>query len=63
MVKIDDWVEVKSTGNVGVVAHVGDNVTVRIPQTNWPFPQYITVPRREVRKMKVDKPKYEEALL
>ena len=63
MVKIDDWVEVKSTGNVGVVAHVGDNVTVRIPQTDWPFPQYITVPRREVRKMKVDKPKHEEALL
>ena len=63
MVRIDDWVEIKSTGSVGVVAHVGDNVTVRIPQTDWPFPQYITVPRREVRKMKVDKPKYEEALL
>ena len=63
MVKIDDWVEVKSTGNVGVVAHVKDNVTVRIPQTDWPFPQYITVPRKEVRKLKVDKPKYEEALL
>jgi hypothetical protein len=63
MVKIDDWVEVKSTGNVGVIAHVGDNVTVRIPQTDWPFPQYITVPRKEVRKLKVDEPKHEEALL
>jgi hypothetical protein len=60
MVRIDDWVEVKSTGNVGVVAHVGDNVTVRIPQTDWPFPQYITVPCKEVKKLEH---KYEEALL
>jgi hypothetical protein len=63
MAKIDDWVEVKSTGNVGVVAHVGDDVTVRIPQTDWPFPRYVTVPHREIRKYRVPNPKYEKAPL
>jgi len=63
MAKIDDWVEVKSTGNVGVVAHVGDDVTVRIPQTDWPFPRYVTVPHRYIRKYRVPNPKYEKAPL
>jgi hypothetical protein len=63
MVKIDDWVEVKSTGNIGVVSQVDELVTVRIPQKDWPFPRYVTVPRKDVRKHRAAKPEHERALL
>jgi hypothetical protein len=61
-VKVDDWVTVK--GEVGVVSSVSsDEVTVRIPQVDWPFPRYITVPRREVKKHKQEAATYEEATI
>lgn len=63
MVKIDDWVVVKSTGNLGVVAQVSELITVRIPQETWPFPRYVTVPRKDVRKHRAAKTEYEKALL
>jgi hypothetical protein len=63
MAKIDDWVEVKSTGNIGVVAQVGEMVTVRIPQEDWPFPRYVTVARKDVKKHRAVKHEYEKAII
>ena len=63
MAKIDDWVEVKSNGTVGVVAQIGDLVTVRVPQTDWPFPKYVEVSRNDIKLHRFSKHQYEEALL
>jgi hypothetical protein len=61
-VKVDDWVTVR--GEAGVVSSVSpDEVTVRIPQVDWPFPRYITVPRKEVKKHKQGAATYEEATI
>jgi len=62
-VKVDDWVTVK--GEAGVVSSVSPDgeVTVRVPQVDWPFPRYITVPRREVKKHKQRAATYEEATI
>jgi hypothetical protein len=58
--RLDDWVTAK--GEVGVISSISPNgeVTIRIPRIDWPFPKYITVPRREAKKLEH---KYEEALL
>jgi len=62
--KPDDWVTVK--GEAGVVSSIspdGVAVTMRIPQTEWPFPRYVTVPRKNVKKHRAAKPEHERALL
>jgi hypothetical protein len=60
--KLDDWVTVK--GEEGVVSSISpDGVTVRVPQVDWPFPRYITAPRREVKKCKQSAATYEEATI
>jgi hypothetical protein len=61
--KLDDWVTVK--GEEGVVSNISPDgqVTVRVPQIDWPFPRYITVPCKEVKKHKQKETTYEEATL
>lgn len=60
--KLDDWVTVND--QAGVVSSITpDSVTIRIPQVDWPFPRYITVPRKQVKKSKPDAATYEEATL
>lgn len=60
--KVDDWVTIN--GEAGVVSSVApDSVTIRIPQVDWPFPKYVTVPRKQVKKNKPNAATYEEATL
>lgn len=61
--KLDDWVTVK--GEEGVVSSISPDgaVTVRVPQVDWPFPRYITVQRKEVKKHKQGETTYEKATL
>ncbi len=60
--KPDDWVVVN--GEAGVVSSIApDSVTIRIPQVDWPFPLYIIVPRKCVKKMKHTAASYEESPL
>ena len=63
MAKIDDWVEIKSSKTVGVVAQVGELITVRVPQKDWPFPKYIRAARNDIKLHRFSKHQYEEALL
>ena len=60
--KLDDWVTVND--EAGVVSSITpDSVTIRIPQVDWPFPLYIIVPRKCVKKMKHTAASYEESPL
>jgi hypothetical protein len=58
--KVDDWVQIQGSGEIGVVVALGALIVVRVSRKDNPFPKYITVPRREVKKLEH---KYEEALL
>jgi sRNA-binding carbon storage regulator CsrA len=61
-VKIDDWVTVNN--EVGVVSSIApDSVTIRIPQVDWPFPKYVTVSRKQIKKAIISELKQEPALL
>lgn len=60
--KIDDWVTVNN--EVGVVSSIApDSVTIRIPQVDWPFPRYVTVSHKQIKKAIISEPKQEQALL
>ena len=62
--KPDDWVTVNDqAGGVSSISPDGEQVTIRIPQVDWPFPKYITVPRKQIKKSKPDAATYEEATL
>jgi hypothetical protein len=64
MMKPDDWVTVNDqAGVVSSISPDGEQVTIRIPQVDWPFPLYIIVPRKCVKKMKHTAPSYEESPL
>ena len=50
--KVDDWVQLKNTGEIGVVVSIGELVVIRVPQENNPFPKNIAVDAKQVRRYK-----------
>ncbi len=48
--KVDDWVQIKDTGEVGVVVAIGELVVVRVPQENNPFPKNVATGRSNLKR-------------
>ena len=64
LVNPDTKVLIKDTGEVGYfVKEDGDFYYLRIPQEKWPFPVYVYVNKKRVKRLKVNKepPDIEEA--
>lgn len=63
--KVDDWVQIKGSGEVGVVIDIGELVVVRVAQTNSPFPKYIGTEEKNLQRYKppVEDVQGEKALL
>lgn len=63
--KVDDWVQIKGSGEVGVVVDIGELVVVRVAQTDNPFPKYIGTEEKNLQRYKppVEDVQGEKALL
>jgi hypothetical protein len=48
--KIDDWVQIKSSGEVGVVVDIGELVVVRVARTDNPFPKYVGTEAKNLQR-------------
>ena len=47
----DTKVIIKATGKVGyVVSEDGDSLCLRVPHENWPFPDYVYLDRKQVKR-------------
>jgi hypothetical protein len=53
-VKAFSWVEIKATGEKGVVHKILDNGTLQllVPRMDSPFPKWVDVNKKEVRRIK-----------
>jgi len=61
--KVDDWVQIKDTGEVGVVVAIGELVVVRVPQKNNPFPKNVGTEAKNLKPWRAAEPEYEKAPL
>ena len=50
--KVDDWVQIKGSGEVGVVVEIGELVVVRVAQTDSPFPKYVGTEAKNLQRYK-----------
>jgi hypothetical protein len=48
--KVDDWVQVKDTGEVGVVVSLGELVVIRVSREDNPFPKYVGTTEGNIKK-------------
>lgn len=63
--KVDDWVQIEDTGEVGVVAAIGELIVVRVARADSPFPKYVGTSGKNVKRYtpQQDEPQIERALL
>jgi hypothetical protein len=61
--KVDDWVQLKDTGEVGVVVSIGELIVVRVPRENNPFPKNVAVSASQVKRYRPQRTTKEEKAL
>jgi hypothetical protein len=48
--KVDDWVQIQGSGEIGVVVDIGELVVVRVPRKDSPFPKYIGTEEKNLKR-------------
>ena len=48
--KVDDWVQIRGSGEIGVVVALGELVVVRVSQKDNPFPKYVGTEEKNLRR-------------
>lgn len=63
--KVDDWVQVQDSGEVGVIVSLGRLVVVRVSRKDNPFPKYIGTEEKNLKRYKppTEEVQHEKALL
>jgi hypothetical protein len=63
--KVDDWVQIQGSGEIGVVVALGELVVVRVSRKDNPFPKYVGTEEKNLRQYKspTEEAQHEKALL
>jgi hypothetical protein len=48
--KVDDWVQIQGSGEIGVVVDIGELVVVRVSRKDNPFPKYVGTEEKNLRR-------------
>jgi hypothetical protein len=63
--KVDDWVQIQGSGEIGVVVDIGELVVVRVSRKDNPFPKYVGTEEKNLKRYKpsTEEVQHEKALL